>query len=182
MFLFVLSDFAADAHPLGKDVHDGVVYLVNLLTQLADTFGGDGLITDYEQREDVVEHIGSHLLFSITPGPVGITMAFDDKTVGTQVHSLLAEGSDEVAASTDMRGVADDGQFGNTATEFDGNLPHGRVTIDGLVVTGETAVDGSEFLYAGTVQTQEGTDPKFQVGVHGVFHEYRNVHALQGIS
>ena len=80
-----------------------------------------------------------------------------------------------------MRGVADDGEVGYASAQFDRYLPHGQVTVDGLVVAGEASVYGSQFLYACAVETFESTYPQLEVRVHGVLHEHRDVDAAQRV-
>ena len=60
------------------------------MTKLDDALGAISLAAHYKQREDIVEHIGSDLLLGVAPCAVGIAVAFDDKSVETEVHSLLA--------------------------------------------------------------------------------------------
>ena len=86
-------------------------------------------------------------------------MRFDNESVCAEVHGLLAERGNEVAASADVGGVADDGQSGDAAAQFDGNLPHGEVAVDCFVVAGEAAVDGTEFFDAGTVESLQCANP-----------------------
>ena len=43
-------------------------------------------------------------------------------------------------------------------------------------------MDGSKTLDASLVQTLQSTNPKLQIGVHGVLDEHRDIHALHGIS
>ena len=79
------------------------------------------------------------------------------------------------------RRVADDGQFGNATVQLDGDLPHGRVAINLLLVAGEAAMYGTQTLHACLVETLQRTNPQLDVGVHGVLHEHGNVHALQRV-
>ena len=50
MLLLVLSDFAADAHALCKEVHEIVVNLVNLLAESSNVLGCYNLVAYYEDR------------------------------------------------------------------------------------------------------------------------------------
>ena len=159
VLLLVLSDFAAYAHTLGKQVHQLVVEFVNLLTQFVDTLSGDFLVADDEEREDVVEHIGSDLLLGVAPCGIGVAVGFHEQTVEAEVHRLLAEGGDELAPSTDVAGVADDGQRRDAAAQFDRYLPHGEIAVDFLVIAGETAVDGCQTGDTSLVDALEGTNP-----------------------
>ena len=78
MLFLVLSYLTAHAHALCEDVHHLVVELVDLLAQLADALGGDGVVAYDEEREDIVEHIGCHLLLGVAPCLVGVAVALDD--------------------------------------------------------------------------------------------------------
>ena len=80
-----------------------------------------------------------------------------------------------------MAGVAEDGQTGYAAAQFDGYLPHRQVAVDFLVVTGEAAVDGSQTLHTSLVDALQSTYPQFQVGVHGVLHQHGHVDAAQRV-
>ena len=60
-------------------------------------------------------------------------MALYDESVEAQVHCLLAERSNQVAAATDMARVADDRQLWYAAMQLDRNLPHWEVAVDFLV-------------------------------------------------
>ena len=91
------------------------------------------LIANDKQTENVVEHIGSNLLLGIAPRIVRTTVALDDKTIKTEIHSLLTQWCYQVATSTDVAWVADDRQLRNAAMQFDRNLPHRQVAIDLLV-------------------------------------------------
>ena len=104
------------------------------MTELSDALGGSRLTAHYKQREDIVEHVGSNLLLGVTPCAVGITVALHDESVETEVHGLLAKRSHEFATSTDVRRVADDGQFGYATMQFDRYLPHRHVAVYLLVI------------------------------------------------
>ena len=108
-------------------------------------------------------------------------MTFHDKAVETQVHGLLRQRRDELTATADVRRVADERQLRIAATQLNGNLPHGQVAIDFLVVARESAVNGTQTLHAGCVQSLQGAHPEFQVGIDGVFHKHRHVDTLQRI-
>ena len=68
-----------------------VVEVVNLLTQLLDTLCGDVLITDNQQREDVVEHIRRYLLLGITPSLVRIAVALDNQAIEAHIRKYPEE-------------------------------------------------------------------------------------------
>ena len=86
-------------------------------------------------------------------------MALHHQAVHTEVHGLLAQGSDEVAPAADVAGVVYHGQVGQTAVQLDGNLPHGHVAVQFLLITGKATVYRTQALNAGTVQTLQGTYP-----------------------
>ena len=134
VLLLVLTDFTAYAHTLGEKIHELVVDFVNLMTELGDALCGSGLTAHYEQREDIVEHIGGNLLLGVAPCAIGIAVALNDKSVETEVHSLLAKRCHEFATTSNVRRVADDGQIGYATMQFDRNLPHRHVAVYLLVV------------------------------------------------
>ena len=80
-----------------------------------------------------------------------------------------------------MAGVVDDGQIGNTASQFDRNLPHGQVAVNLLVVAGETPVDGCQLRDARLVDALQGPYPQFEVRVHRVFHQHGGIGAPEGV-
>ena len=134
VLLLILTDFTAYAHTLGEKIHQLVVELVNLMTELSDALGGSCLTAHYKQRENIVEHIGGNLLLGIAPCTIGIAVALNDKSVETEVHSLLAKRCYEFATTSNVRRVADDGQIGYATMQFDRNLPHRHVAVYLLVV------------------------------------------------
>ena len=40
---------------------------------------------------------------------------------------------------------------------------------------------GTQTLDAGTIETLQGTNPQFEVGVYGVLYQYRHIHAFKCI-
>ena len=134
VLLLILTDLATYAHAPGEKIHELVVEFVNLMTQLGDALGGSGLAAHYEQREDIVEHVGRNLLLGVTPCTVGIAVALNDKSVETKVHCLLTYRSHEFATTTYVGWVADDRQIGYAAMQFDWYLPHRHVAVNLLVV------------------------------------------------
>ena len=138
-------------------------------------------LTDHEQVEDVAQNIRSHLLGSITPSRIRIAVAFGDETIEAQVHGLLTERSYQFTLATDVRRIAEDRQFRNTATQFDRNVPLRKVAVDLLVIGRETTMDSSQALQSGTVKALERTDPKFEVRIYRILYQYRDIHSLQRI-
>ena len=134
VLLLILTDFTAYSHTLGEKIHELVVDFVNLMTELGDALCGSGLTAHYEQREDIVEHVGSNLLLGVAPCAIGIAVALNDKSVETEIHCLLTDRRHEFASSTNVRWVADDRQIGYAAMQFDRNLPHRHVAVYLLVV------------------------------------------------
>ena len=80
-----------------------------------------------------------------------------------------------------MARVVGDGQVGVATMQFDGNLPHGKVAVNLFVVAGETAVDGTQTLYACVVDALQRTYPQFQVRVHGILDQHRHIDTLESI-
>ena len=61
-------------------------------------------------------------------------MTLNNQSVETQVHSLLAQWSYQLATTSNVTWVADDRQLGDTTTQLDRNLPHGSITVYLLLV------------------------------------------------
>ncbi len=74
-----------------------------------------------------------------------------------------------------------DGQVGDAAAQFDGDVPLRQVAVDFLLVTGEAAVDGGKPFQSRLVDALQSAYPQFEVGVDGVLHQHGDVHALQRI-
>ena len=177
----VLSDFSADAHTLVEEFDDAIVDFIDLSAQIFEAVCAVGNVANHEFVEDEVQHVGGDLLACIAQGAVGRAMAFDDKSVESQVHGLLAEGCYEFARTADMAWVAEDGQFGNAAMEFDGQVPHRRIAIDAFVVRGEAAVDNGQARDACAIEAFEAANPQFEVGIDGVLHQHGHILALERI-
>ena len=116
VLLLVLTNLTAHTHALCQQLHQLVVKLVNLLTQLGDTLGSGLLVADNQQAQNVVKYIWCYLLLGIAPSLVRIAVALHNQTVETKVHSLLAQRCNQLAATTNVTWVADDRQLRNTAT------------------------------------------------------------------
>ena len=181
MLLLVLTNLTTYAHTLCQQIHQLIVKLVNLLTQLCNTLGSGLLITDYQQTQDVVQNIRSYLLLSITPSLVRIAVTLNNQSVETKVHSLLTKWSYQLTTTTDVTWVADDWQLWYTATQLDRNLPHWGITVNLLLVARETAMYCSQTLDTSLIQTLKSTNPKLQIRVYRVLNENRNVYALQRV-
>ena len=108
-------------------------------------------------------------------------MALHNQPVEVQVHSLLAKRRHQLALAADVARVAEQRQVGITPAEFDGDVPLRQVAVYLLVVTAEAAVNGTDALQSRIVDAFQGTNPEFQVGVHRVLHQHRDVDSLQGI-
>ena len=179
MLLLVLTNLTAYIHSLGQQVHQLVVNLINLLTHLCDTFRCDIFVADDQQRQDIVEHLWCHLLTGIAPRLIRIAMTLHNQTVESQVHRLLTEWSNELASSSDMRRIADDRQIGYSTVQFDRYLPHRSITVYLIIERGESSMDGSQSFDARLVQSLHRSYPQFEVRVHWVFDEHRDVDTSQ---
>ena len=80
-----------------------------------------------------------------------------------------------------MTGVADDGQVRHASSQLYGNLPHGKVAINLLLVAGEAAVYGSQTLYACLIDALHSSYPQLQVGINRILHKDGDVHSLQTV-
>ena len=56
-------------------------------------------------------------------------MALNNQAVEAQIQSLLAQRRNEVAAPTNVAGIANEGQLGNAAAQLNRDLPHGQIAI-----------------------------------------------------
>lgn len=116
-------------------------------------------ITLFKRGENVGEGVGSKLLGSIAPGGIGGAMALYHQTIETEVESLAADIGDEVAASTNVRGVAKERQFGHTAAELKGNVPKRGIAVDGFLVAGEATQNGCQVINSLTLETFQRSQP-----------------------
>lgn len=94
-----------------------VVAFVYLLAQFAEVLGALCFLADDQQVEDVIQHIRGDLLGCIAPGTVRVAVALDNQSVEAQIHSLLAEWSNQFALSTYVAGVTDNRKVGNSAAQ-----------------------------------------------------------------
>jgi len=106
---------------------------------------------------------------------------FNDESIKSEVHGLLAERSYKISFPAYVAGVAYNGNIREPATQFDGNMPLGKISVDAFIVCTESPVNDTYFTYSGIVDAFYGTDPQFKVGIDGVFDKDRNVHAFQCI-
>ena len=134
VLLLVGADFAADAHALVENFEQAVIAFIDLLAQALQTFGRFAHLADGKFVENEVEHFGCDLLSRITPSGIGGAVTLHDETVEAQIHGLLAERGDEFSTTTDVGRIAEDGEVGDATTELDGDVPHGAVAVDALVV------------------------------------------------
>ena len=139
------------------------------------------LVADNQQREDVVENIGGNLLLGIAPRLVRIAVTLNNQAIETKVHSLLTQRSNQFTTSTNVGGVADDGQFRNATMQLDGNLPHRSIAVYLLLEAGETTMDGTQALDTSLVQALHSTNPELEIRIDRVLYEHRDVNTLQGI-
>lgn len=86
-------------------------------------------------------------------------MALYHQAVETEVEGLAADIRDEVAASTDVRGVAKERQLGHTATELKGNVPKRGIAVDGFLVAGEATQNGCQVINTLTLETFQRSQP-----------------------
>ena len=138
-------------------------------------------LTDDEQVEDVAQDVRCDLLGGIAPGSIRVAMALGDDTVEAQVHGLLTKRGYQLTLAADVRRVAEDRQVGDASAQLDGDVPLGQVAVNLLVVRREATVNGTQSFQARPVDALQGTDPKFEVGVHWILHQHGDVHALQRV-
>ena len=181
MLFFVCTDFTCHTHPFGQLLNKIVVAFVYLLAQFAEVLGALCFLADDQQVEDVIQHIRGDLLGCIAPGTVRVAVALDNQSVETQIHSLLAEWSNQFALSTYVAGVTDNRKVGNSAAQLNGDMPLGQVTVELFVIAAKSAVDGTQAFQACIVETFQSSNPQLQVRIYRVLYQYRNIHTFQRI-
>ena len=91
----------------------------------------------------------------------------------------MAQWSYKFAFTADVARIAQQRQLRQPAAQFDRDVPLGLVAVDRAVVAAESAVDGSQPPEAGVVETFDGADPEFEIGIDRILDQHRNVHAAQ---
>ena len=181
MLFFVCTDFTCHTHPFGQLLNKIVVAFVYLLAQFAEVLGALCFLADDQQVEDVIQHIRGDLLGCIAPGTVRVAVALDNQSVEAQIHSLLAEWSNQFALSTYVAGVTDNRKVGNSAAQLNGDMPLGQVTVELFVIAAESAMDGTQTFQACIVDTFQSSNPQLQVRIYRILHQYRDIYAFQCI-
>ena len=123
VLLFDLADFGGDVHALGEQIDELVVDLVDVLAVLLEElcvgrFGG-GVVA--QVGEEVAQLGGSELLAGVGEGALRVGVRFDDEAVEAHLDGLVGHCFHQVGAAGDVAGVADDGQGGDLAAEFEGD-------------------------------------------------------------
>ena len=177
VLFLIQTDLAAYPHALAEHIYKVVVDTVDLLAKEGERFSAVGFcaIEGYKRIDDDIQHFGSDLLGGIAPSAIGIAVALDDKPVKSHIISLLRERSYEFALPTDMAGIADDGDIGHAASELDRDMPLRHIAVEMLPISRETAMDSSHTLHAGILNTLYGTDPEFEIGIHGILHKHGHI-------
>ena len=80
-----------------------------------------------------------------------------------------------------MARVAEHRNLREAAAELNHVLPERVVSVFDFLACGEASVDNSKFAYAGTVESLKCSNPKVQVGIHGILNQHRNVSIGKGI-
>ena len=89
-----------------------------------------------------------------------------------------------------MRRVAENGQFGHSHFQFDGNVPIGGVAVNVLPNVRKSPVDGHHVQDVRFQETLDVPDPQFQIGNHrildhdgesGVLYSVGNLLHLNGV-
>ena len=108
-------------------------------------------------------------------------MRLDHESVKSEVESPLGELQEVFPVAGHVARVCEEREFRVAGPKLDGYLPARIVAIEYLLRGGESAVDDSEFLDSGPVETLEGADPEVEVRVDRVLDEYRDVSILEGV-
>ena len=181
MLFLVDTDLARDTHSFGQELQDLLVDVVDLATEGGKILGSLVRVTDDQEIQDVVEHVGRDLLSGVAPCAVRVAVRLDNQAVETQVHRLLAKGSDQLALASDVAGIAENRQVGHAAAQLDRDVPQRQVAVDLLVVRAETAVDSRQTVDACAIEALESADPQLQVRVDRVLDQNRDINAFQGV-
>ena len=160
-----------------------MVDVVDLLSQWGESGVGRGGLLGEECVEFVGQRfeVGGCELLSTVGECVGrVGMDFDYETVEFQLHGCQRQGFNELAVSTNVTGVAEDGQAGTGASQLERQLPKGRVAIALGVVHAEPAVDGGKVTETYLREPFDGTEPQAHVGAEWIFYHDMRTGAAQG--
>ena len=80
-----------------------------------------------------------------------------------------------------MRRVTENGQVGNTATEFHRNVPLRQVAIEMFAIGAKTTVNCTEATYSGIVDALHSSNPQFEVGIYGILDEDNSINAYKSV-
>src|SRR5690554_6938702 len=80
-----------------------------------------------------------------------------------------------------MAGITKDRQGGKASLQLDGDVPLRDISVHRFIVGAKPAVDQPEPFYSRVVQSLDGSNPQFQVGVDRIFYEDGNIDPSQGI-
>ena len=182
VLLLVSTNLTAYTHTFSQKIHQLVVEFIDLSTQSMQALGRIMLVTNYKKTEDIIEYLWCNLLLSIAPRIIWLAVALYDKAIKAQVHSLLAERSNQVATTTNVARVTDDRQLWYAAMQLDRNLPHREVAVNLLVEARESTMDSTQALDTCLIDALEGTNPQLQVWIDWILHQHWYIHTLQTVS
>jgi hypothetical protein len=104
-----LCDEHDDAHPVGEQVHEIVIDLVDPCPQRLErrverVARNVGLPND-ELGEDLARAFGCHLLRRVAPGLVGVRVRLQHEPVEPEIHRPLRDRLQQIATAADVTGV-----------------------------------------------------------------------------
>ncbi len=73
------------------------------------------------------------------------------------------------------------GILGILLSQFDGDLPLGHVSVEGLVIAGKAPVNGSHLFDSGIADPFDGTDPQIHIWINGILNHHGNIHSPETI-
>ena len=108
-------------------------------------------------------------------------MGLDHQALEAQVEGLLGNLGQVLPLAAHVGRIDENGEFRIAAAELHGHLPLGNIAVTGLLIGGETAVNGTQLAYSGAVQALQRSYPQVQVRIHRILHEHRYVGVPESI-
>ena len=184
MLFLVLANLLGNLHTGVESLQKVVVVLVDFQTKVVQSLFQrltNLNVTQHQRFQQLIQLGGRHLLLGVAPRLGGIAVALDDESVEVQVERLLRNLLQQLGAARNVRRVANHWYSRHSAAELDGQLPLRNVAEARLLERRETTVDNANFLQSCAQNALNGAHPKFDVGVDGILHKYRNINAFQRV-
>ena len=108
-------------------------------------------------------------------------MGFNHKPLEIKIESLLGDFLDECRVACDMGRITQAWEAWQTAFQFDGKIPCGRVAVFARSDAAATAQNGGDTFHARLRNPFNRADPQLQIRIDGILHENRNIDAMDGV-